>query len=267
MPRIKPRKSSSPARSRARPPITHNAGSVYDVPLAQFQDPVCPGIINIPREIAEVMVSRIRSNAETIGVDVAREGKCEPNIIVAFVPSGQAMIKDFSSKKSYYFKHIPFEELKRLSADPGPVHAWVNTATRSRHGDVLRGDDDAGLGNPPTLYVANSHSHIFFASRLDILSSVVLIDLKAAVGKSAVQLADYVTMRTFARTQPPTDGGPVPTILSLFDGQEAQPFELTEFDVAYLRAVYGGIANINTASKLGRITRELRKQQKERPAD
>ena len=245
--------------------ITLNGGPVFDVPLAQFQDKVCPGVINMPIEIAEVIVSRIRSNAEHLGIDVAREGKCEPNIIVAFVVNGQEMIKDFQKRKGYLFKDIPHAEAQELAKDPGPVHAWVNTVTRSRHGDVLRGDDDAGLGNPPILYVANSHSHIYLASRLDITSSVVVIDLKAANGLSAVQLADYATMRTFARTLPASGDEALSTILGLFSGgSEPKPFELTDFDLAYLRAVYGGIPNINTASKLGRIGYEMKKQQAER---
>jgi hypothetical protein len=247
--------------------ITQKAGPVYRTPLAQFQDPVCPGILGMPRNIAEIMVDRIRYNAEKIGLDVAREGKCQPNIVVAFVLNGQKEIKRLKDKQGYIFKNIDYHELKKMAADSGPVHAWVNTIVKSRQGDVLQGDNEGDLTQIPTLNVAQSQSHIFLATRLDITNSIIMIDIPAVNGMSAVQLADYVTMRTFARTRPVSGEAAVGTILSLFDAGSEKPRELTDFDIAYLRSIYGGIPNLNAASKLARINKNLREQQAERAAD
>jgi hypothetical protein len=246
--------------------ITQNVGEKYKVPLAQFQEPVCPGIVGMPANVAEVMNARIRSNAEVVGIPVAREGKCEPNIMVFFVADGQKTIRELQNRRSDLFRSISTRDLTKLAGQPGPVHAWVNTITRSRHGDELRGDESE-LGNPPTLYVANSHSHMWLASRIDIASSVVMLDMKAVYGMSAVQLADYATMRTFAQTRPPTGDTKVGTILSLFDEGSGKPMEMTDFDIAYLRAIYHSASNINAVSKLGHIDSELRKQHAEREAE
>jgi len=245
--------------------ITQNVGEKYKVPLAQFQEPVCPGIVGMPAGVAEVMIARIRSNAEVVGIPVATEGKCEPNIMVFFVPDGQQTIKALQNRRSDLFRSMSTRDLTRLAGEPGPVHAWVNTVTRSRHGDKLRGDETE-LGNPPTLYVANSHSHMWLASRVDIASSVVMLDLKAVHGMSAVQLADYATMRSFAQTRAAVGGNNVGTILGLFDAGGAKPMEMTDFDIAYLRAIYHSASNINAVSKLGHIDGELRKQRAEREA-
>jgi hypothetical protein len=246
--------------------ITQNVGEKYKVPLAQFQEPVCPGIVGMPASIAEVMIARIRSNAEVVGIPVAREGKCEANILVFFVVNGQQTIRELQNRRSDLFRSISTHDLTKLASELGPVHAWVNTITRSRHGDELRGDETE-LGNPPTLYVANSHSHMWLASRIDIASSVVMLDMKAVVGMSAVQLADYATMRTFAQTRPAIGGTKVGTILSLFDEGSAKPMEMTDFDIAYLRAIYHSASNINAVSKLGHIDGELRKQRAQREAE
>lgn len=243
--------------------ITQNVGDQYKVPLAQFQEPVCPGVVGLPKDVAEVMVGRIRSNAQAIGIDVAREDNCRPNILLFVVANGQRTIKELQAKRTDLFRSMPARDLSRMAADAGPVHAWVNTVARSRHGDKLRGDDDSDLTIAPTLYVANSHSHIWMASRLDIISAIIIFDFKAIYGMSAVQLADYATMRTFAQTRPVAGDAAVATILSLFDPDSARPTEMTDFDLAYLRAIYHSAPNINAASKLGHINGELRQQRAE----
>ncbi len=247
-------------RKQARA-ITQVGGAIYHTPLPQFQDPVCPGITGVSREVAEVMVDRIRYNAEQIGLDTAREGKCTPNILVMFVANGQQAIKALARQRGYLFQRITMAELKAMVADAGPVHAWVNTTVRSRQGDELQGSADFDLMNPPRLNVAQSQSHIFLAHRLDILSSIVMIDLPAANGLSAVQLADYATMRAIVRTRPVTADASVTSILSLFDPAGERPLTLTDFDMAYLRTIYGSIPNLNAASKLAHINKALRAQQ------
>ena len=86
---------------------------------------------------------------------------------------------------------------------------------------------------------------------------VVLIDREGARDKSLVQLADYATMRSFARTRPAGGDAKLDTILALFDPDHAPPAELTDFDRAYLRSVYREIANLPAAMKLLDVNDEL----------
>lgn len=67
---------------------------------------------------------------------------------------------------------------------------------------------------------------------------MVVIDWPAMMGKSAIQLADYAAMRTFAKTRPVGGGGRVDTILALFDADSTAPAELSETDLAYLTSLY-----------------------------
>lgn len=237
----------------------------YHNPLAKFQDKVCPGIVGMPVDMAEIMIDRIRYNAERVGIDTAMEGKCQPNIMVIFVRNGQGVIKELRKTKDYIFRKIDLQELRALAKDSGPVHAWTNTEVRSRQGDTLQGDNDADLTQIPVLNVAQSQSHIFLANRLDITNSILLIDIPAIDGMSVVQIADYVTMRAFAQTKPVNGDPAASTILTLFDPENtAAPRELTDFDLAYLRTVYQGVDSLNAASKLASITTKLRTVQAER---
>jgi hypothetical protein len=229
-----------------------------------FQSRVCPGIVGMPADMANIMVDRIRFNAERIGLSTAPLGNCAANILVIFVRNGHGVIEDLAKKPGGLLGNIKFADLKDLRADTGPVHAWVETEIRSRQGDTIQGNNEWDMTKIPVLNIAQSQSHIFLAHRIDINKAVIMIDLKAIDGMSVVQLADYVTMRAFAATNPVQGDAVASTILGLFDPEStAHPRELTEFDLAYLRTVYEGVDSLNAASKLSAITGKLRNVQAE----
>lgn len=254
-----------PAEVRKQASAISRVTVKYREPLASFKDKVCPGIIGMPVEMAEIMVDRIRRNAEEVGLRTASLGKCAPNIYVIFVRNGQAVIKEMLKSQPWLLESLERSEQKALARDSGPVHSWTNTVVRSRQGDEMMGTKAGNATNVPILNVGQAQSHIFLSHRIDIANSVILIDIPAIDGLSVVQLADYVTMRAFARTNPVEGEQAVSTILSLFDPNEnnARPYQLTDFDLAYLRAVYTGTDGLNAASKIAGINRELREIQLE----
>jgi len=255
---------AKPAEIRQQAHAITRTAVKYHNPLAKFQDKICPGIVGMPQGMAEIMVDRIRYNAERIGLDVAKEGKCDPNILVLFVRNGQGVMKELQKTKGYLFRRLDGVEIRELTKK-GPVHVWTNTEIRSRQGDTLQGDNSEDLTQVPVLNIAQSQSHIFMAHRLDITNSVILIDIPAINGMSVVQIADYVTMRAFAETRPVDRDAAATTILTLFNpAKEAAPRELTDFDLAYLRTVYQGVDSLNAASKLASINARLRTVQAER---
>lgn len=256
--------NAKPAEIRQQAHDITRTAVKYRNPLAKFQDKVCPGIVGMPQEMAEIMVDRIRYNAERVGLDVAKEGKCDPNILVLFVRNGQGVMKELQKTKGYLFRRMDGVEMRELTRK-GPVRVWTNTEIRSRQGDTLQGDNTGDLTQIPTLNIAQSQSHIFLAHRLDITNSVILIDIPAINGMSVVQIADYVTMRAFAETKPVDGDAAATTVLTLFNpAKEAAPRELTDFDLAYLRTVYQGVDSLNAASKLASINTKLRTVQAER---
>jgi hypothetical protein len=247
-----------------------SGGDLYREPLAQFQTPVCPGVIGMPTGYAAAIVARIRTVAQRVRIRLARSDRCKANLLVIFVANGQAALQAMRGRGPWLFGAISPAELrdlaadpmlKDLAADPGPVHVWASTEARGRYGEVLTGRGDPG--EPATLKVPNAQSRIFMASRQDIVASVVVIDLAAVHGMNPLQVADYAAMRGLARTRPPGEQSPVGTILSLFDKGAVAPPELTRFDLAYLRAVYGPIPNIAGISKIGRVPYEVKRAAKE----
>jgi hypothetical protein len=230
----------------------------FTAPLAQLQEKVCPGVLGLPADMAGIIVDRMRWNAERVGLKVAKEGKCQPNILVAFVLNGQREVKALSDTKPWAFRDVPDQDVRELLADAGPVHAWSSTQTKTRDGMPVAKSDS--MFDPPVVQTTISDSRIFFATRLDIAQSVVVIDIKAIDGMAVVQLADYATMRAFARTRPAGSDSSASTILSLFDKSGPAPRELTPFDLGYLSAIYKSQGNLPASAKIGAIPKEIKKQ-------
>jgi hypothetical protein len=234
-------------------------GDLFHEPLARFQNPVCPGIMGMKPDLAALMVDRIRYDAERADIEVASENGCRPNILIFFVRNSRTEFRNVLKKRGYLLTSISMEEIHELEADTGPVHAWVNTAVFSRHGEpVASGVNDDGT--PPVMTAPMGDSHIFLATRLDIESSIVVIDVAAIDGMSIDQIADYAAMRSLARTRPTGDGAALGTILSLFDAGGDRPTEMTTFDIAYLKSIYGKQANLPGVVNIGGMTRAMRKE-------
>lgn len=240
--------------------ISQVNGSILHEPLGRFRSRVCPGVIGLSVEMAELLVGRIRYNAERIGVPTADASVCRANIILNFSRDGKAEVESLARTQSHVFAELTTAEVKELLAETGPVRAWANTVTRSRHGDSIRGRKT--LVDPPVLNVANSHSHIFLAHRLDIDSAVVMIDVAAIDGLTLDQIADYATMRAFARTRPPEANAPADTILTLFDPDAGAPRGLTGFDLAYLKSLYSTYDSARAITAIAATSRALREEPK-----
>lgn len=228
------------------------SGNVYDVPLARFEDPICPGIAGLTVETATMMVDRIRENARFVDLAIQEDG-CRPNFIVAFVDDGQRTLANLMDQNPARFQWLTSVD-KREMLEPGPVRVWTDVQPTTRDGiPIARGRN---LVNPPMTRAAMSHSRIYTTLRNDIVSVMIIVDRDAARGMSLLQLADYATMRGLVQTQP-TEGMSVGSILGLFEPNGPFAEHLTDFDRAYLNAVYDWIPNLPAAAKLGRVAAEL----------
>ncbi len=228
---------------------------IYDKPLARIEDRLCPGVMGLRREAAELMIDRIRWNAERLDMWLADDTGCSPNLIVAFVPDGKAQIAELFESQPWLFQTLTIAEREALLAEDGPVRVWTTAQLRTRDGMPIARRES--LDDPPVVSMWMAHSKIYLTIREDITQVVVLFDSNKVRGKTVIQLADYATMRSFARTRPVDSDAPLDTILALFDDRQEPPGGLTEFDQAYLRSVYDWIPNLPAASKLLGVNRQL----------
>lgn len=233
-------------------------GDLRHSPLPRFADRLCPGVIGLKTDAASLVVDRIRDTSERLGLWLTDDdGTCSPNFIVAFVEDGQADLQKIADNSGWLFRDMSLNERRELLSEEGPVRVWTITQMRTRDGIPIPRSDS--LLNPPVVNTWMAHSKIYLAVRQDISRVVVLFDKTQVKGKTLLQLADYATMRGLARTRPADeDGQAMDTILALFDPAGSPPLQMTEFDRAYLSAVYDGIPNIPGITKVQGVNRQLR---------
>ena len=212
-------------------------GSIQGEPLARFQKPVCPGVWGLDRESAQFIVDRIYFNAERLGLPLDTRVGCRPNIIAMVVADPDAELEELLTTDHETVRGLSFWERKKLRQQTGPVRSWNLVSTRTSDGQERSGD--------PPVFESTMSSRLNSTRRLDMESSVVMIDSAALEGKDGLALADYITMRALVRTAAPTeDEASLRTILSLFDVDGGTAGELTAFDQAYLRQIYSSRADM-----------------------
>ena len=228
--------------------ITPRVG--FEQPLARFTDPVCFATAGLPAPMLAAIGQRLAEDADAAGIRLAGD-RCSPNILVMFVDDSRVEVQTLMKRRPWLFGGRQPSEMREILDEPGPVHLWSVSEVRSRDGDRL----SPNLDSPPTLRVPVA-TRIGLAIRRDMLSTVMLVDRKAVLGRSLRQVADYAAMRTLAMIRPKgATGGD--TILTLFDPAATPPLEMTGFDRGYLKALYEGSGTQRGATKVAMIARSI----------
>lgn len=194
--------------------------------LTKFQTPICPLILGVPDPVAAVIKDELSSNAASVGLKLNKD--CRANLTVLFVNGAAAIVEKLPV--------APLETRRRELRRSGPSYALAITEIRSRDGDRL-----LRTANSEELFFlqVRTASMLLRPTRQDINGMVVVIERAAVRGRSLRQVAAFVTMRGLARASDAQIGPGDDTILSLFKPRTAPaPEGLTDFDRAYLRALY-----------------------------
>ncbi len=223
-------------------------GADRDVPLARFQDPLCPGVIGIKTEQAQDIVGLIRQNATMLGLRLADPQTCQPNVIVAVMDDPRAFLKGLMERRPYLLHELDKSRREALLDAPGPVRSWARIEVRTRDGLMVPRREN--LTDLPEFHEQMAHSKIYKATRRDIISAMVLIEPSAVRGLSVTQLADYATMRALADHSPDKVPALHTTILHLFDAGADKPGGLTPADWTFLRTLYSTPSNDPAAMTL-----------------
>jgi hypothetical protein len=225
-----------------------------DGQLTRFSLPICPTVIGIPDEYGAIIGRRIRAVAGEAGAKVAPDG-CRGNLVVMFAKDADALVKDMRAKTPRIFDGVNEIDLKRAFRD-GPVHSW-NTV------EILNEDGQRPTGSTMTVKTA---SILYQTTQQAITGSMIVFDDEATLGKTLTQIADYVAMRALAGALPPRQGVPADTILTLFDPASTAPPQLSSVDRSYLRGLYIANPTLKGRAAMGRISRQIQKDAKERSA-
>lgn len=210
-----------------------------DKPIARQYGDICVGVFGMSADYANGIIGQVEENARALGIRVSPEG-CRVNTLIAFVRDGHAELEDLRKSAPWLFESLLDYEYKRILRGSGGAFAWHSTKVKEVDGKEMA---MMSFGNPPRDVVVSdpfTASNISQQIRVDMIGSVVLIEKSLVPGKTIRQLADYISMRSFASVDDMAIDGPdtTSTILSLFTSNGPAAEGMTDFDWSYLEALY-----------------------------
>lgn len=241
--------------------------ALTDIPpagqISRFDWAVCPVAVGLSVRQNEEVADRMRAVAEAAGMRVAKPG-CKPNALVVVSTDAQKFVDWLKDHEPEYFIGVTPKE-KQLLKHAGHAAAWHIEGRTDQDGVSVSRDSDSGLfiserTDVPSRISTNDHP--------SFEAAIVVLDARSLAGLTVVQLADYAAMRAFAKTDPSRLAKPVaPTILTLLDTPMggAVPITLTEWDLAYLKALYGSTTNRLAGQQSGEMQRKMAQDLKDAP--
>lgn len=209
--------------------------------LARWHGRVCVGVVNFRHDAAQYIADRVSGVAADLNLRTGDPG-CRPNVIIIGAVDGAALAQRFLKDRPRLLvvggggMDRGYNALDDFTHGDRPVRWWhisipVDTYTGQR---AVRLPGDTGPIMIPVLTRSGYRSQI----RDDLMRVMIIVDVDQSSGVSLTQLADYLTMLSLSQVDPGAGAEAFDTILNLFD--EPTPAEgLTEWDVAYLQALYG----------------------------
>lgn len=244
------------------------------IPLARFEDKICPGVVGLAPAQAEKMLQMIRADVVSLGGNIQKAG-CTANATVIFTPEPAEFVRKLAVKEPGYFDFSP-AGIKQFTAQPRPVVSWHVIEVRDRDGNELGNsrelgmakakllDQPAAAGVPMNARVLRNTaaSKLATSSRADMLFGFAVVDAARIQGKSMEQLAALATLHLLLEIKQDASANPA-SILSLFDERSVgatAPQGLSRFDRAMIEALYRPKENNRTAAQqFSQITTAVRR--------
>jgi hypothetical protein len=228
----------------------------YDGQIGRFEWSVCPVVFGLGKAQNEAIAARIRQVGAAIGAELDKQ-PCVGNSLVIVADDKDATFAWMKRKLPGYFVNSAGRRLV-IRQDKSHAIGWHVT-------DLLNADGTQATVTPNGVYIVKALylSHLQAASRPHFLGSVLIVDRAALRGLTTTEFGDYAAMRTFAQIDPSgLKGQSAPTILTVLDASmnAAVPLTLTEWDLAFLRGLYGARVNQYAVTERGEIGRSMRKQ-------
>jgi len=192
--------------------------------VARFGGRVCPGTINLPRDIAQTINDRIARAALVAGLAVGRPG-CSPNVLVIATEDSDLLATRLMQTNRREFAFHVADQQRGLDllaefSQPGRVVRWWHITERDQFGH-------------------DGSSRLRAAYETDIIGSIIVLDTKRIGPVTLTALGDYVALTALARLSPDADLVGLDTVLNLFSLEpSARPATMTAWDEAYLEALY-----------------------------
>lgn len=231
---------------------------------ARWRDNICVGVANLRGEAAQYLADRVSEVAIDIGLEPGEPG-CQPNILIIGTDDGAAMARGLVSARRNVFwpggsgMNRSRAALEAFQANDHPVRWWhISLPVDSQTGALavrLPGED-------APMVAKTTSGRLRTTIRNDLGRVIIIVDMSKADGLDLRQIADYSAMVAFSQVDPDADTEDYDSILSLFRRPQTTP-HITEWDMAYLKALYSAELNQSSAThQAGEIQGLMARDQK-----
>lgn len=221
--------------------------------VARWRRPVCVGVVNLQRDVAEYIADRVSTVAADLGLRVASPG-CEPTILIVAAADGAEMAKAMVESRPRQFivggsgMDRGRRALEAFNASDAPVRWWhVSAPVDSDTGSIAvrlpgawtpgsGGINDSSVDYAPRIAV-RSASRLNTQIRDDILKTYVIVDVNRLGDVRLGGLGDYLAFVALAQVDPSARPDRYDTVLNLFERPD-EVQGLTSWDEAYLFGLY-----------------------------
>jgi hypothetical protein len=203
--------------------------------LARWHEPICVRAGGLPPEMNARIAIRVMEIAERLGIPTNRAELCPPNVRIGFTSEPQTLVERAVRRNSQVIGFHYAAQRDRIMRVRQPVQAWYVTTTRT--GESGGTIDQAGVRAPGG--AAGSRLTNGLSSGLGHV--LILADTRHVAGAEADSIAELVAFLALAQTPVAEACDETDTILNLMNPAcpaARRPVALTEYDNAYLRALY-----------------------------
>ena len=211
--------------------ITRNTGFSDDESQIRWNRPICFLAAGWGAEDRSSALTRLLQISATVGAPLAGKA-CTPNFVVVLTAEPDQVINAWYAKNKQIFGNASPLQIRHFldSTRSRPVRVWRNIdigrVATTRFGHFVPSNSHAD----PSPFAGNSP--------LGFLSAFEIIDATRIAGIDLHQLSDYVAMIGLSNIDIDVDVGDAPSILQLFSPARSIALGLSNWDSAYLTALY-----------------------------
>lgn len=217
---------------------------------ARWTEPVCVSVAGLPRDGGQLVADKVGSLAREVGLG-ARGPGCAPNVFIVVTPDPEAMIRQMAARSPKLVYGVPSSVLREIVDSQDAVRWITSTIVKSAKDDPIQSNALGVAGRGLAVLPQWGSSKIIASSKIVTTRITIVVDAKQLGGISYAQLSGYLGLATLSQSKVTTRKPPVDTLLTLFAPGETPPEDLTEFDMAYLRALY--VTNQTLSADLQRM--------------
>lgn len=208
--------------------------------LARWDRRICVGVVNMTPRYAQALVDQVSAVAMVVGLTTGQPG-CRPNILILADSDGDRLAQALVAQDPQVFRpdignsNLGQDALAYFQTSGAPVRWWQITYTRTSEFGVtasrIRESHEEALG------------HV-----------IIILDTSRIGSVTFASLADYISMVALAQVDARLDAAEFDSVFNLFNAGTDRTQRMTDWDLAYLRALY---AMRGDASSPDRQQREI----------